>query len=97
MATEQEKQERIVKVDGVDFIVRDGGGDCKLEVVNGDDVGQVSWHEATHRFRGSYKGWGNDAETVEAAVNAAARRIIEVRKGVSKEDACKAMEKFLED
>ena len=67
-----------------------------LEVVSGADVGRVVWHEATRRYRGEFKGWGSDCDSIESAVTRAANRIIETRKGISQKDACEAMEKYLE-
>ena len=88
---------RIVKVDGEEFVVTKGSGECDLDVTNGNDTGKVTWHEATHRYRGGFKGWGIDTETIEDAVETAARRIIQTRKGVSQEEACEEMDKFLKD
>ena len=87
--------ERKVKIEGEEFIVQRGQGECVLTVTNGEDEGQVTWHEATQRYRGSFKGWGSDTDSVENAVATAARRIIETRKGVSQKMACEAMEDYL--
>ena len=89
--------ERTVKVGDMEFTVRKGHGACNLEVVEGNDVGQVTWHPATQRFRGLFKGWGSDAGTVEGAVQIAARRIIETRQGIAEDDACKAMQAYLDE
>ena len=88
--------ERIEKINGEEFTVRKGKGDCLLEVVNGDDIGIVTWHQATRRYRGEFNGWGVDCDSVEVAVARAANRIMGTRKGVSRKDACEAMEKYLE-
>ena len=87
--------ERKVKIEGEEFIVQRGQGECVLTVTNGEDEGQVTWHKATQRYRGSFKGWGSDTDSVENAVATAARRIIETRKGVSQKMACEAMEDYL--
>ena len=89
--------ERKVEIEGEEFIVQRGQGECVLAVINGKDEGQVTWHAATQRYRGSFKGWGSDTDSVENAVAIAARRIIETRKGVSQETACEAMEEYLKD
>ena len=88
---------RTIMVGDVEFTVRKGADECELEVVDGDNVGQVSWHPATQRFRGSFNGWWSGAGTVEDAVPIAARRIIETRQGISQDDACKAMQAYLDD
>ena len=87
--------ERKVKIEGEEFIVQQERGECVLAVINGEDEGQVTWHDATQRYRGSFNGWGSDANSVEGAVAIAARRIIETRKGISQKDACEAMEEYL--
>ncbi len=66
-----------------------------LEVANGNDIGRVTWHEATQRYRGEFNGWGNDTDSVDSAVAIAARRIIATRKGISQKEACEAMENYL--
>ena len=87
--------ERKETIDGEEFVVRDGSGECVLEVVNGGDVGQVTWHNATQRYRGDFNGWGADADSVEGAVKIAARQIIKTRKGISQKEACEAMGTYL--
>ena len=89
--------EKTIKIADEEFTIRSGEGDCQLEVINGGDIGRVFWHAATYRFRGEFKGWGSDADTVDGAVSVAARRIIAVRKGVSQKQACEEMEKYLSD
>ena len=68
--------ERVEKIDGEEFVVKQGTGECMLEVANGKYVGAVAWHKATQRYRGEFNGWGADADSVEGAVAIAARRII---------------------
>ena len=87
--------DRVEKIDGEEFIVKQGTGECMLEVANGSDVGRVTWHKATQRYRGEFNGWGSDTDSVESAVAIAARRIIANRKGISQKEACEAMEKYL--
>ena len=87
--------ERKETIGGEEFVIRDGSGGCVLEVVNGDDVGRVTWHNATQRYRGAFNGWGTDADSVEGAVKIAAGQIIETRKGVSQKEACEAMGTYL--
>ncbi len=84
-----------IKVDGEEFVVTKGSVECELDVTNRNDTGKVTWHEATQQYRGSFKGWGSDANTVENAVETAARQIIRTRKGVSQSEACEEMDKFL--
>ena len=87
--------ERKETIDGEEFVIKRGSGDCLLEVANGDDVGRVTWHKATQRYRGEFNGWGSDADSVERAVVVAAKRIITTRKGISQQQACEAMENYL--
>ena len=87
--------ERVEKIDGEEFVVKRGTGECMLEVANGNDIGRVTWHEATQRYRGEFNGWGNDTDSVDSAVAIAARRIIATRKGISQKEACEAMENYL--
>ena len=87
--------QRIEKIDGEEFVVTEGSNKCELYVTNGNDTGRVTWHEATRRYRGAFEGWGSDAETVEDAVRTAARRIMQARKGVSREQACEGMDTYL--
>ena len=89
--------ERKVVFEGETFIVRQGEGECVLTVTNGEDVGQVTWHKPTQRYRGAFSGWGSEAPSVDRAVEVAARRIIANRKGVSQQDACEAMEQYLKN
>ena len=87
---------RTVKIDDQEFVVTKAKGDCELQVTNGDDVGKVTWHSATQRYRGDFMGWGSDSDSIEGAIDIAARRILSTRKGISKKDACEAMDKYLE-
>ena len=87
--------ERKIEIKGEEFIVRRGQDECVLVVINGEDEAQVTWHRATQRYRGAFKGWGSDTDSVENAVAIAARRIIETRKGVSQKMACEAMDEYL--
>ena len=90
--------ERKIVHDGETFIVRPHEqDDCILTVTNGEDEGRVSWHESTKRYRGEFKGWGSDAASVDGAVKVAAQRILETRRGVSRQDACEAMENYIKD
>ena len=88
--------ERIEKIDGEEFTIKRGSGDCVLEVANGDDIGRVTWHKATQQYRGEFNGWGSDANTVEKAVVIAARQVLATRKGISQKEAREAMEKYLQ-
>ena len=87
--------ERLEKIDGEEFVVKQGAGECMLEVANGSDIGQVTWHKATQRYRGEFNGWGSDTDSVDSAVAIAARRIIATRKGTSQKEACESMENYL--
>lgn len=89
--------ERKVAYEGETFIVRQGEGECVLTVTNGEDEGRVTWHEATHQYRGAFRGWGCDASSVDQAVAVAARQILVTRKGVSQHDACEAMEEYIKN
>lgn len=89
--------ERKITHEGEIFIVRPGKDECSLTVTNGDDKGQVTWHEATRRYRGDFEGWGSDAESVDQAVTVVARRILKNRRGVSRQEACEAMENYIKD
>ena len=86
---------RTVKIDGEEFVVTKGSGECELIVTNGNDTGRVTWHQATQQYRGEFKGWGSDTNAVERAVKIAARRIIETRTGISQPEACEGMDKYL--
>lgn len=87
--------EHVEKIDGEEFVVKRGTRECVLEVANGDDVGRVTWHQATQRYRGEFNGWGADADSVKRAVVIAAKQILETRKGISQKQACEAMENYL--
>ena len=86
---------RTVKIDDEEFVVTKGSGECVLIVTNGNDTGKVTWHSATQQYRGAFKGWGSDANTIERAVENAARRIIQTRAGISQPEACEGMDKYL--
>ena len=86
---------QIAKVDGEEFIVTKGSKECELDVTNGNDTGIVTWHKATQQYRGAFKGWGSDTKTVERAVEIAARQIIKTRTGISQQEACEGMDKYL--
>lgn len=92
-----EIMERKIVYEGESFIVRRGKGECILTVTNGEDIGHVTWHEATQQYRGAFRGWGSDAPSVEKAVEVAARRILETRKGISQKAACEAMEQYIKN
>ena len=89
--------ERKVVFEGETFIVRRGEGKCILTVTNGEDEGNVTWHEATQQYRGSFRGWGSDAPSVDRAVAVAARRILVTRTGVSQQEACESMERYIKN
>jgi hypothetical protein len=82
---------RTIKVDGEEFVITEGSAKGELDVTNG----KVTWHKATQRYRGEFNGWGSDADRVERAVEIAARRIIQTRKGISQSEAYEEMDKFL--
>jgi hypothetical protein len=86
---------RTVKVDGEEFFVTKGSSECELNVTNGNDTGRVTWHQATQQYRGEFNGWGSDTNALESAVEIAARRIIQTRKGISQPEACEEMDKYL--
>ena len=49
---------RIVPVDGEDFVVTKGSGECELNVTNGNDTASVTWHKATQQYRGDIQWLG---------------------------------------
>ena len=70
---------RTVKIDGEEFVVTKGPGECELSVANGNDTGSVTWFKATGGYKGTFNGRYFEANTVERAVQLAARQIIKVR------------------
>ena len=90
-------EERKVKINDEEFVITKGKGECELNVTNGKDTGKVTWHAQTLKYRGEFKGWGDQSDSLEGAVAVAAKQIIATRKGVSKEQACDEMDKYLKD
>ena len=88
---------RTVKIDGEEFVVTKGPGECELSVANGNDTGSVTWFKATGGYKGTFNGRYFEANTVERAVQLAARQIIKVRAFISQSEACEGMDKYLKD
>lgn len=80
---------------GETLIVRHDKDKDSLAVTDGNDTGHVTWHPATHKYRGDFQGWGSDADTVERAVDIAARRITTTSQGVPETEAVDAMGAYI--
>ena len=83
----------IRKINGEDFTIeRDPNDSCVVLVINGSDTARACYHETTRRFRGEFDGWGSDASSLDDAINTAAQFLLRARRGISREDACKAID-----
>ena len=86
---------RTIKIDDEEFVITKGSDENELNVTDGRDTGKVIWYRPTGSYRGQFKSWGSNADTVEIAVERTARQIIKTRKGVSQPQASAEMDKYL--
>ena len=68
--------------------------DSRIEVTGKGMTAQITIHEATRMYRESLDGWGTDQTTLEGALKAACRRILERSKKPSNDELRKGLEDF---
>ena len=67
---------------------------CAMKVSRGKYTAIISIHSATNQFRESLDGWGNDHPSLQRALDAACRRILEKLARPTKEQLCTEMDEF---
>ena len=67
---------------------------CAMKVSRGEDSAIISIHSATNQFRESLDGWGSDHPSLQRALDAACRRILEKAARPAKEQLCFEMDEF---
>ena len=87
--------QQIYKYKGEEFVITKPEA-CSLKVTKGRFTAAVSIHTATNLFRGTLDGWGTNHTSLQAALDAACRRILEQSARPPKEQLCSEMEKFYE-
>ena len=83
------------KYQGEEFIITKPET-CAMEVSRGDYKAVINIHTATNQFRESLDGWGNDHSTLQQALDAACKRILEKAARPMKEELCSEMDAFYE-
>ena len=86
---------KIFKFGGEEFEVS-APKDCRIEVVGKGLTGEITIHETTGMYRESVMGWGTDQSTLEGALRAVCRRILDRASKESPETLCKGMGHFYE-
>ena len=71
--------------------------DFRIEVTGQGMTAEISIHEATCMYRETLGGWGTDQTTLEDALNAACRRILEKSKKPSKDELRKGLGDFYDN
>ena len=71
--------------------------DSRMEVTGKGITASIKIHEATRMYRESLDGWGTDQTTLEAALNAACRRILQRSKKPSNDELRKGLEEFYDN
>ena len=67
---------------------------CAMKVSRGEYTAIVSIHSATNQFRESLDGWGIDHPSLQQALDAACRRILEKSARPTKEQLCSEIDEF---
>ena len=67
---------------------------CAMEVSREGHTAIISIHSATNQFRESLDGWGSDHPSLQLALDAACRRILEKLVRPTKEQLCSEMDEF---
>ena len=67
---------------------------CVMKVSKGGHTAIVSIHTATNQFRESLDGWGNDHTSLQRALDAACRRILEKSARPTETELCTEMDEF---
>ena len=67
---------------------------CMMKVSRGEFTAIISIHSATNQFRESLDGWGSDHPSLQRALEAACRRILEKSARPSQEQLCSEMNEF---
>ena len=65
-----------------------------MKVSRGEYTAIVSIHSATNQFRESLDGWGSDHPSLQLALDAGCRRILEKSARPTKEQLCSEMDEF---
>ena len=86
---------QIYKYQGEEFVVTKPEA-CSMEVSRDNYKAVISIHTATNQFRESLDGWGIDHPSLQRALDAACRRILDKAARPSKEQLCSEMDAFYE-
>ena len=86
---------QIYKYRGEEFVVTKPEA-CAMNVSKDNYTAEISIHSATNQFRESLDGWGSDHPSLQAALDAACRRILDKAARPTKEQLCSEMEEFYE-
>ena len=81
------------KYQGEEFIITKPEA-CAMKVSSGEYTAIVSIHSATNQFRESLDGWGSDHSSLQQALDAACRRILEKSARPTKEQLCSEIDEF---
>ena len=84
---------QIYKHQGEEFVITKPET-CAMKVSRGEHTAIISIHSATNQFRESLDGWGNDHPSLQRALDAACRRILEKASRPAKEQLCSEMDGF---
>ena len=67
---------------------------CGMKISRGEYTAIILIHPATNQFRESLDGWGSDHASLQQALDAACRRILEKAGRPTKEQLCSEMDEF---
>ena len=81
------------KYQGEEFVITKPEA-CAIKVSRGEYIATVSIHSATNQFRESLDGWGSDHPSLQRALDAACRRVLEKSARPTKEQLCSEMDEF---
>ena len=81
------------KYHGEEFVITKPEA-CKMKVSRDEYTAIISIHLATNQFRESLDGWGNDHPSLQLALDAACRRILEKAARPKKKQLCSEMDEF---
>ena len=81
------------KYEGEEFVITKPEA-CAMNVSRGEYTATISIHSATNQFRESLDGWGSDHSSLQLALDAACRRILQKSAKPTKEQLCSEMDEF---
>ena len=86
---------QIYKYKGEEFVVTKPEA-CAMKVTKDKYTADISIHSATNQFRESLDGWGSDHPSLQLALDAACRRIMDKSVRPTKEQLCSEIDQFYE-